>query len=170
MSERLSQLSSTVLANPRAWAKLEKTPLLVWEKAPVKKKGTPLVLGTLANIKLEPPAHDPLCFRLRKYNRVGNAFALGITLGRAEFNDIPLDDGSVSRFHAYFQQDRQSGIWHVVDAESFNGSSVDGVWLQPNRPAPLRDRVELKFGNIEMRFFTAESFGEWVAARPAALP
>lgn len=165
MSERLSHLQPVVLADPRAWAKLEKVPLLVWDKAPGAKMKT-LVLGTLANYRPEPPSHDPICFRMKKYNRVGNAFALGVTLGRADFNDIPLDDGSVSRFHAYFQQDRHSGVWHVVDAESFNGSSCDGVLLQPNRPAPLHDGAKLQFGNVELRFLTAESFGEWVRARP----
>lgn len=164
MSERLSQLAPTVLVNPRAWAKLEKTPLLVWEKAPAKKQKT-LVLGTLPGYRLEAAGSDPLCYRLRKYNRVGNAFPLGITLGRAEFNDVPIDDGSVSRFQAYFQQDQQSGIWHIVDAESFNGTSLDGVALAPNRASPLRDKAELRFGNVELRFFLPDSFGEWVKSR-----
>ncbi|MDP3498917.1 MAG: FHA domain-containing protein [Myxococcales bacterium] len=55
-------------------------------------------------------------FFVEKVPRTGNAFALGVTIGRVESNDIIIDDSSISRFHAWLQLDAKKG-WMLCDAE-----------------------------------------------------
>ena len=71
-------------------------------------------------------------------------------------NDVSLEDESVSRFHAFFQN--ESGAWTLTDAESKNGTFVETVRLLPNKPYAVRDGMRLRFGDLEVRFLTAESF------------
>ncbi len=80
-----------------------------------------------------------MLFELKKVPGRPNAFYRwsGVTVGRIDTNDIVVDDGSVSRFHAYFQKDARTGDWHVVDAESKNGTWVGPLKLQPNERARI---------------------------------
>jgi pSer/pThr/pTyr-binding forkhead associated (FHA) protein len=73
-----------------------------------------------------------------------NPFAGMVTLGRAANNDVCLYSGSVSKVHAYFQQDAER--WTVRDGGSANGTFVDGVRLDANVPTPLDDGRVLAFG------------------------
>jgi pSer/pThr/pTyr-binding forkhead associated (FHA) protein len=159
VADRLSILRRSFTANPQAFLRVRGSPVLIWAGAPAPKTKADqeLLWVTQGQIKLNP-GNDPLVFALAKQTGKTNAFGLGITLGRTPNNDVELDDPSVSRFHAYFQKDEQSGVWHVVDAESFNGSVCDGERLQPNRPAPVHDGSQLKFGGVEMRFLLAKAF------------
>ncbi len=47
-----------------------------------------------------------------------------VNVGRADYNDIVLNDESVSTVHAKLQ--RREGVWVLVDLDSTNGSFVDG--------------------------------------------
>src|SRR5262245_48104738 len=134
MSERLQRL----LERPALRANFlsAEVPVLVWQGAPIE-KDRELLWVTNPNIKTTNGGADPLVYRVEK--RKGNAFGLGITLGRATNNDIHIDHPSVSRFHAYFTHDEHNFVWHVVDAESSSGTYVGGERLPPKRPAPLQD-------------------------------
>ncbi|MGC4122441.1 MAG: FHA domain-containing protein [Myxococcales bacterium] len=73
-----------------------------------------------------------------------NVFAFGVTVGHADSNDIVLPNERVSRFHAYIRQGPSGAA--LVDAESTNGTFLDGVRLTPNKPAPLLPAARISFG------------------------
>lgn len=81
----------------------------------------------------------------------GNAFGMMITLGRAPNNDLVIPDQRISKFHAYFRCTGDE--WAVVDANSRNGTSVNGLKVAPQTPTPiasgaaitLSDDLELVF-------------------------
>ncbi|MFN0064156.1 MAG: FHA domain-containing protein [Myxococcaceae bacterium] len=158
MPERLSTLLSQTASTGAAPAEWREVAVLLWHDAP-ETKPRELVWSTVPHYKPEPAANDPLVFPITKQVVRPNAFALGVTLGRAQSHDIAVEMPSVSRFHCYFQRDEGSGVWFVVDAESFNGTFCEGVRLSPKRPAPLADRAKLRFGFVEMRFLSSQAFG-----------
>lgn len=149
------------LIQPANFAATLQVPLLVWEMPP-DKKDDELIFGTVSGAALpRPSSRDPLVFDLKKGSSKNNAFAFGITVGRTENNDIPLDDKSVSRFHAYFQQDPKSG-WQVIDADSRNGTSVNGVKLEGKVPVQVRSGAKLRFGSVEMTLFSPDAFVNFI--------
>ena len=167
MPTRLSMLEQRFREDPSAFRRDQLTPVLVWA-APPAPKPKALILGTVANYRREPTTADPLVFPLLKRLKKVDAFPLGVTLGRMSSSDVCLDEASLSRFHCYFQQDPHTQVWHVVDAESFNGTFMDGVRLAPSRPAPLHDRMDLKFGFIEMKYFSPRGLELHFQALPGA--
>ena len=108
------------------------TPLLVWE-------------GDLADAtwvtkapEHAPSPENPVVFLVKKVEGRPNPFGGGVTLGRAEHNDVVFPHASVSRFHAYLAPDpTQITRWTLVDAASRNGTLLNGVPLQPNAAATL---------------------------------
>lgn len=71
-------------------------------------------------------------YRVRK--RPGaNTFGF-ITVGRARNNDIVIQDGLVSKFHASLSCDKNG--WTISDS-SKNGTWLDGELLPPGKPRPL---------------------------------
>jgi hypothetical protein len=60
----------------------------------------------------------------------------------------------VSRFHGYFQQDRATRVWSLVDAESQNGTFRGSRRLAPNQPVPLFEHAELRLGGVEISFYS----------------
>ncbi|MCE9673514.1 FHA domain-containing protein [Myxococcus stipitatus] len=110
-------------------------------------------------------ASEPVVFSVVKSRT--NAFGRGITVGRTGNNDVVLDDGSVSRFHAWFARDEaRSGIL-LTDAGSKNGSFLGGVRLTPRKPVLLEDGARLRFGQVELAFHTPSGFVRMLAARMA---
>ncbi len=64
-----------------------------------------------------------------------------ISLGRGTENDLWIDDGSVSKQHCYFL--REDDLFQIADANSTNGTFVNGHPLAPHVPLTLRsgDRI-----------------------------
>lgn len=95
----------------------------------------------------------------------GNAFAMMITMGRAPNNDLVIPDGRVSKFHAYFRQvgDR----WMITDANSTNGTSVNGVVIAPDRSVEIRSGDQLEMaGSLHASFLLpAELYAQAQADR-----
>lgn len=80
-----------------------------------------------------------------------NAFGLMVTLGRTRNNDVVVDDGSVSKFHASFKKD-PAGAWQLTDM-STNGVKLDGVRVPRDRAVSLRSGAMLTFAeSVEMLF------------------
>ena len=159
MSFGLSQLGRRYLTDPAATVRELASPSLVWEAA-VKPKtdeedGLWLLTGT-GGPMARPRSGEPLVLPVKKLEGSKNPFAMGVTVGRVETNDIVVEDHSVSRFHAYFQHDPRKDEWVLVDAESKNGTWLDGLKLAPNTRQLLRDGAMVKFGDCEMRFFSPE--------------
>lgn len=69
-------------------------------------------------------------------------------VGRAEYNDVMLDDRSVSAQHAKLQ--RREGIWILVDLESTNGTFVDGERVVGE--SPLAPGSMVRFGDVQLIF------------------
>jgi hypothetical protein len=107
---------------------------------------------------------EPIVFPVVKNQE--NAFGRGITVGRTGNNDVVLDDGTVSRFHAWFQRE-PDGRYTVTDAGSKNGTFVVGVRLTPRRPSPVVDGARLRFGHVDLTFYLASGFTKVLARRPS---
>ena len=105
---------------------------------------------------------EPIVFPVVKNQE--NAFGRGITVGRTGNNDVVLDDGTVSRFHAWFQRETD-GRFILTDAGSKNGSYVGGVRLTPRRPSPVVDGARLRFGQVEVTFYLASGFTKVLSRR-----
>ncbi len=95
-----------------------------------------------------------------KSQNKANAFAMGITIGRTDTNDIPVDDESVSRFHAWLSKSPEG--WKLVDAESRNGTWVGALKLAPNKAQIIQSGARLRFGEVEVLFLLPDGFAEYV--------
>jgi hypothetical protein len=139
-------------------------PVLVWE-TPTEGFEDELFTTEASEERSVPKSGTPVVFELRKSTSKTNAFAMGITIGRTGNNDIVLEDKSISRFHAYFQQDPKDFCWRLVDAESKNGSWVDGARLSAGKAEVVADQAKLRFGEVEVQFFLPPSFFEFLQKR-----
>ncbi len=70
-----------------------------------------------------------------------------LTIGRANDNDIVLNDFSVSRRHAYLK--KEDGTWVIHDNQSTNGVRVND---KPVPSAPIRDGDAAVIGTFVLRF------------------
>jgi hypothetical protein len=85
-----------------------------------------------------------------------NAFSLMVTLGRAENNDLVVHHDRISKFHCYFR--KLGAKWTVTDANSTNGTTVDGVRIAPERTFTLRSGVTIELsGSLRALFLEPEA-------------
>jgi hypothetical protein len=167
LSSYLVRLSRS---GPQALATLD-VPVLLWDAPLPGEGGTPedVVLGTAPALHaLRGGAGDPLVFEVRKSGAsAADPFPMGVTVGRTEGNDVCLPHPSVSRFHAYLQQEASSGGgagagggggWRLVDAESRNGTRLGPLRLTPGQPEALSEGARLRFGDLVLTFHTAAGF------------
>jgi hypothetical protein len=92
--------------------------------------------------KLREGLLDVRMFPVRK--QPGSVFSLMITLGRAQNCDVVLDHRGVSKFHAYMRQ--VGAQWFLSDANSSNGTRVEGLRLPPERSHVLKPGCEITLG------------------------
>jgi pSer/pThr/pTyr-binding forkhead associated (FHA) protein len=71
-----------------------------------------------------------------------------VNIGRADYNDIVLDDASVSSQHAKLT--RREGLWILVDLGSTNGTMVDGERIEED--TPLAPGCFVRFGDVQLIF------------------
>jgi hypothetical protein len=158
---KISVLGRMYLLERSSLEKQIMVPVLVWASvAKTDSKIDPFVTHA-GDQKRSPTVQDPVCFTLEKAGSRANAFTMGITVGRTENNDIPINDPSVSRFHAYFQQD-PNRRWKVADAESRNGTFLGAKRLAPNVGSYLGDKDEIKFGDVVVTFLEPASFFQYL--------
>jgi hypothetical protein len=162
----LSSFGRELVLDERAFRERYTTPFLVWEAPRV--EAEEVLFSTQVSGPLSRPGGlQSLGFALKKGGAASNAFTMGITVGRTENNDVHIPDNSVSRFHAYFQQDAKGGPgWRLVDAESKNGTFVDDERLAGNGSRNLTDGVCVRFGNVSLRFLLPEAFVEYLRKMP----
>jgi hypothetical protein len=93
-----------------------------------------------------------------------NKFASMITVGRAANNDVRINLPSVSKFHCYFTHIPRDKVWFITDANSSNGTWVDGERLKADRGrAKLSNGTAIRIGpDVVVRFFEAKSLFEYV--------
>jgi pSer/pThr/pTyr-binding forkhead associated (FHA) protein len=165
-----SSLSRSVLNDPESFLVQIRAPLLLWETPPAEANQLAWVTQP-GSAPGRTAAPEPLCFEVRKgVHARPSGLGFGITVGRAANNDIMLDDPTVSRFHAAFQQEARTGVWHLHDAESQNGTFVDEARVDARIPAPLASGTRLRFGEVRVVFLLPESFAQWVRQRASELP
>lgn len=163
MALTLSQLMRHLVLKPEV--PLVKVPVLVWEAPPSQSSEDEDWAPTDAGFKTRPTAADPLVFPIEKVPGRANPFAMGVTVGRVENNDVIVDDGSVSRFHAWLQYEAKQKRWMLCDAESKNGTFLGAQRLKPNEKVALADGAQVKFGDAAMTFFTPESLVKMIQTR-----
>ena len=78
----------------------------------------------------------------------------GVTIGRADDNDIVLDDEQASRRHARVSVGAD-GVCVVEDLDSRHGMFVNDTTVGPG-PHPLRTGDRLVIGHTELRFLVGE--------------
>lgn len=89
----------------------------------------------------------------------GREFVLdrpSLVIGRTPENDIVIEHKSISRHHARIV--REGNQYYAVDLESANGVRVNGV---DHDRVLLRPGDEIELGQVQLRFVTGESGGEF---------
>jgi hypothetical protein len=108
---------------------------------------------------LDSRVRNTLIIEVRKQSDA--APAKMICVGRAVNNDIIFADTAVSKLHAYFLPAADSDSFHLVDADSTNGTEVNRRRLVPNRGQVLVNRDRIRFGpTIHVMYLTAVGFFE----------
>ncbi|MBV9787002.1 MAG: FHA domain-containing protein, partial [Chloroflexi bacterium] len=86
-----------------------------------------------------------------------------VTFGRAQDNDVVLNESTVSPYHAKIVCDT-TGCW-IVDLTSANGTYVDGARLFSQQPQTLTEGTVVQIGNTRIIAYPSE-----VAASDAEQP
>ena len=88
-----------------------------------------------------------------------------ISVGRVANNDIVLTGGGVSKMHAVFQK-ADSG-YTLMDFGSRNGTFINGIKLEAQKPELLRDRDLISFSSqVSARFFLSRTLYIWFKGQP----
>jgi len=82
-------------------------------------------------------------------------FAAIVTLGRAAGNQLRVNLPTLSKFHAYFTHVARDGCWYLSDANSSNGTFLDGEELPPSHgKVRLRSGAFIRFGpDVSAQFY-----------------
>ncbi len=145
-----------------------KVPVLVWEAPPGAPDSNEDWAPTDAGIPISRPrAGEPVILPIEKVPNSKNPFAMGVTIGRVETNDISIDDASVSRFHAWLQHDDRLAAWFLTDAESKNGTWLNDVKLAPSVRTRLEDGATIRLGDIHTSFLMPERLLKWIREQSA---
>jgi len=70
-------------------------------------------------------------------------------VGRSRDNQMVIDDGTVSNFHAAFTVGSNGVLW-LTDLGSSNGTYVNGVRLNSGEKVSVRSGDRLRVGNVEL--------------------
>jgi hypothetical protein len=132
-----------ILNHPNPW-------LVWWPDASDGKKSFRTATGAMLTPVGSTGSGVPAALELVKKEGT-NEFPFGITIGRAENNDVVLEHDQVSRFHAYVRPGE--GCWYLVDNDSRNGTYVNGEKLKPNQPQKLPGNGKVRFGLLEVLYF-----------------
>jgi len=88
-----------------------------------------------------------------------------ITTGRTEANDIGLPIPGISKLHAYFLVDPETGQWCLVDNNSTNGTFLGGERLGGKQPVALFDGQVISFAEVaEFTFYFPEGLFELLSS------
>ncbi|MHB8874781.1 MAG: FHA domain-containing protein [Myxococcaceae bacterium] len=163
MNLRFSVIAAQLLADPIAFRRRITSPLLLWQVGSSKPSTALLWVTDRGTGQARPTVRDPMVLEVKKALKPRNGFAMGVTVGRTQNNDVIIDDATVSRFHAYFRQDPNTGVWSLVDAESQNGTFRGTQRLAAGRPVPLFEQAEISVGDVALSFFSPAAFEQHVA-------
>jgi hypothetical protein len=121
-----------LLWEPGSWKPARRTTLVMEPIDPgTKPKGTEALA-----LVLEPPKNHPQ-----------------VRLGRAEDCELCLNDATLSQQHILLMRDEQ-GHWTVRDAQSRNGTWLDGVKMAAGKPAALHSGAQIRAGEVLLTFYS----------------
>ncbi|AKQ66012.1 FHA domain protein [Myxococcus hansupus] len=83
-----------------------------------------------------------------------------LTVGRTEDCDLMVPDPSVSQHHATLRWNATRGGFSVRDAESMNGTFINGAPLAYRAQVQLQDGDTLAFGDAQFLYLRAETVYE----------
>jgi len=94
----------------------------------------------------------PLCKSQR------NSFSQMLTIGRAQNNDICLTDVTLSKVHGWFlPPDVKTPSWRYTDNTSTNGTYINRIKIQAQRPINLNFGDEIILGQIAVLFVSKDN-------------
>ncbi len=101
-----------------------------------------------------------------------NKFASMITVGRAAGSGMRLNVPSVSKFHAYLTHVARDDCWYLADANSSNGTFVDGEELPPSHgKLRLKNGAMLRFGpDVTAQYYEAAGLWQMLHERLGETP
>lgn len=122
--------------------------------------GPQAVIGIL-NGRRAGGAIERFVQRVEKTDR--NTWARRISVGRATNNDIVIRHPSISKLHAHFcfsangEQGSPAAPLQLTDADSANGTRVNGQAVGADHPVELTPGDRLRFGEIECELLDARA-------------
>ncbi len=122
---------------------------LLWEPGSWKPPGSTTLVGPGLSTTPAPakPAGEALALALEPKKDGGQ-----LTLGRGPECDAVINDGTLSLLHLVFMQG-PNATWTVRDAGSRNGSSLDGVKLEPGTPQSLKTGCKINAAGVTFTFY-----------------
>jgi hypothetical protein len=96
---------------------------------------------------------------LRRRIATGRPETDRVLVGRARNNDVVLRDGTVSKFHAWFEADDQGDLF-LADARTKNGTMLNGIPLSGGDLEPVRLGDEILFGTVKTLFCSVDALWE----------
>ncbi|RKH09249.1 FHA domain-containing protein [Corallococcus sp. CA053C] len=82
------------------------------------------------------------------------------TVGRVDTCDLAVPEPSVSQHHATLRWNAASGDFSVRDAQSMNGTFINGAPLGFKAQVMLHDGATLAFGDVQFLYLRAETLHE----------
>lgn len=82
-----------------------------------------------------------------------------VSLGRTANNDVVLVDSTLSKVHAFIHRDTVRGAAAISDAQSHNGTFVEGARVAPRGegdPTPLRSGQSLRLGSVSLSYLVLD--------------
>jgi hypothetical protein len=84
-----------------------------------------------------------------------------VSLGRAPNCDLVVRDSSVSKLHGHFR-DITINAAVFTDAKSANGTTLDGVKLEPGIATPIGEFSVIEFGRVRLRLLSPGAVYDWL--------
>lgn len=109
-----------------------------------------------------------LVYPIRKTER--SLIARFYSVGQTRNNDVVVRDVTVSKFHAFFQDDEDGKGFVLLDARSTNGTFVNERRVPrqgQGSPIKVRPGDKVRFGAVELSFLDAEELCDLVRAAAA---
>jgi hypothetical protein len=147
-------------AAPKVFLERHPHPWLLWSTG---KLGADSMSDTMGNAvtgpgvaSRTPSAGQPVL--LPVVRRPGSNFELGVTVGRGPTNDVIIASDQVSRFHCYIVQ--KEDTYFLVDANSMNGTKVNGEILKPLVAHILPVGAKVGLGGLGVEFCLSTIFSD----------
>lgn len=122
--------------------------------------------GTVEQTQVERSEAPPQMYVIPVAKRAQDQFSDQIWVGREPICDVWLPMGSISKLHARIVS--RAGTFELMDTRSTNGTFVNDVRLG-TLPVVLNNQDRVRFGPVEVVFYTPEGLLEMARQQQVAL-